>query len=117
MLSSPTCPLTRAASLPPPFLFCAAQGAKEVEDKYGNAAEKMPEDVAQLAATERWVGRAGVREEWLLGGRKAELLGSQGRFGCRRRFGHWGCKERRQLVGRYKHRGRGVFWLQCGIGL
>ena len=72
---------------PRPF-FCAAQGAKEVEDKYGNAAEKMPEDVAQLAATERWVERAGVTEEWLFGGRKAELLGSQGRFGCRRRFGH-----------------------------
>ena len=42
------------------------QGTKEVMDKYGNAAEKMPEDVAQLAGTERCVcGGAGWLAGWL----------------------------------------------------
>lgn len=36
-------------------MFSSAQTSKDVVEKYGNAAEKMPDDVAQLAGTERYV--------------------------------------------------------------
>ena len=41
--------------VPKTFTHPLSQSSKDVIDKYGSAGEKMPEDVAQLAGTERYV--------------------------------------------------------------